>query len=83
MPVQVNLDRVILHRRFNLTELAERIDISSANLSILKAGKAKAIRYSTLAALCRERDCQPRDLLEYTDEQNCRSDKDSLIQNLD
>jgi putative transcriptional regulator len=51
-----------------LTELAERVDITLANLSILKTGKAKAIRFSTLEAICRELDCQPGDLLEFSDE---------------
>ncbi len=65
MPIKVNLDRVMLDRKLKLTELAERIGITLANLSILKTGKAKAIRFSTLEALCRELNCQPSDLLEY------------------
>jgi putative transcriptional regulator len=65
MPIKLNLDRVMLDRRVNLTELADRIGITLANLSILKTNKAKAVRFSTLAALCRELDCQPGDILEY------------------
>jgi putative transcriptional regulator len=65
MPIVVNLGEVLYQRRMSLTELAERVDISLANLSILKTGKARAIRFSTLEALCRELDCQPRDLLAY------------------
>lgn len=65
MGINVRLDRVMADRRVGLTELAERIGITNANLSILKNNKAKAIRFSTLAALCRELKCQPGDLLEY------------------
>ena len=65
MAIKVNLDRVLLERRMSLTELAERVGITMANLSILKTGKAKAVRFSTLEALCRELNCQPSDLLEY------------------
>jgi putative transcriptional regulator len=65
MPIRVNLDRVLLDRRMSLTELADRVGVTIANLSILKTGKARAVRFSTLAALCRELDCQPGDLLIY------------------
>lgn len=65
MPVRVNLDELLHQRRMTLTELAERVDITLANLSILKTGKAKAIRFSTLEAICRELDCQPGDLLAF------------------
>lgn len=65
MGIRVNLDRVLLERRMSLTELAERVGITLANLSILKTGKARAMRFSTLEALCRELDCQPADLLVY------------------
>jgi putative transcriptional regulator len=68
MPVTVNLDELLYQRRMTLTELAERVDITLANLSILKTGKAKAIRFSTLEAICRELECQPGDLLGYTQE---------------
>jgi putative transcriptional regulator len=66
--IQVKLDDLLHARRMTLTELAERIDITLANLSILKTGKAKAIRFSTLEAICRELQCQPGDLLGYADE---------------
>jgi putative transcriptional regulator len=65
MAIRVTLDRVLLERRMSLTELTERVGITLANLSILKTGKAKAIRFSTLNALCRELNCQPADLLVY------------------
>jgi putative transcriptional regulator len=65
MPIRLNLDRMMEQRGFTLTELAERVDITLANLSILKTNKAKAVRFSTLEALCRELRCQPGDLLEY------------------
>lgn len=65
MAITVSLDERLLDRNMTLTELAERVDITLANLSILKTGKAKAIRFSTLQALCRELDCQPGDLLGY------------------
>jgi putative transcriptional regulator len=68
MGIRVNLDRLLLDRQLTLTELAERVDVTIVNLSILKTNKAKAIRFSTLEALCRELKCQPGDLLEYTDE---------------
>lgn len=67
MPIKLNLDRVMLDRRVSLTELADRIGITLANLSILKTNKARAIRFSTLGALCRELKCQPGDLLEYVE----------------
>jgi putative transcriptional regulator len=65
MPIRVQLDRVLLDRRMSLTELADRVGVTLANLSILKTGKARAIRFSTLDALCRELDCQPGDLLVF------------------
>lgn len=70
MAIRLNLDRVMLQRRMSLTELADRVGISLANLSILKTNKARAIRFSTLEALCRELQCQPGDLLEYMDKLN-------------
>ena len=66
MALRVKLDRLLLDRRLTLTELADRIGITIANLSVLKTNKARAIRFSTLEALCRELDCQPGDLLEWT-----------------
>lgn len=65
MPIRVSLDRILIDRRMSLTELADRVGVTIANLSILKTGKARAVRFSTLAALCRELDCQPGDLLVY------------------
>ena len=61
----VNLDIMMAGRKISLGELAEKIDITPANLSILKTGKAKAIRFSTLEAICKELDCQPGDILEF------------------
>lgn len=68
MAIRVTLDRVLLDRRMSLTELSERVGVTLANLSILKTGKAKAVRFSTLEALCRELGCQPGDILVYEDE---------------
>ena len=65
MPIRVHLDRILLERRMSLTELADRVGVTIANLSILKTGKARAIRFSTLDALCRELDCQPGDLVAF------------------
>ena len=65
MPVTVKLDDLLYARRMTLTELAERVDITLANLSILKTGKAKAIRFSTLEAICKVLECQPGDLLGF------------------
>ena len=64
MPIRVKLDDLLYDRRMTLTELAEQIDITLANLSILKTGKARAIRFSTLQAICTALQCQPGDLLE-------------------
>lgn len=63
--IAVNLDVVLAKRKMSLTELSEHVGVTLANLSILKTGKAKAIRFSTLAAICRELDCQPGELLEF------------------
>ncbi len=65
MAIVVNVDVMLAKRKMSSGELAERIGITPANLSILKTGKAKAVRFSTLEALCRELDCQPADILEY------------------
>jgi len=65
MTIRVNLDHLLLERQLTLTELADRVGITIVNLSILKTNKAKAMRFSTLEALCRELRCQPGDLLEY------------------
>ena len=67
MPITVNLDVMMAKRKMSLNELSERVDLTLANLSILKTGKAKAIRFSTLESICKALDCQPGDLLEYTE----------------
>ena len=66
MPITVKLDDMLYERRMTLTELSEKIDITLANLSILKTGKARAIRFSTLEAICKVLECQPGDILEFT-----------------
>lgn len=68
MPITVNIDVMLARRKMSSGELAEKVGISATNLSILKAGKAKAVRFSTLEALCRALDCQPGDILEYVPE---------------
>jgi putative transcriptional regulator len=65
MTIKINLDRVMLERKISLTELADRIGITLANLSVLKTNKARAIRFSTLEALCRTLQCQPGEILEF------------------
>ena len=67
MPIVVNLDVMMARRKMSLNELSEKVDLTLANLSILKTGKAKAIRFSTLEAICKALDCQPGDLLEYVE----------------
>ena len=69
MPIIVNLDVMMAKRKISLGELAEKIDLPPANLSILKTGKAKAVRFSTLEAICKELNCQPGDILEYKPEE--------------
>jgi putative transcriptional regulator len=66
MPILVNLDVMMAKRKMSLNELSEKVDITLSNLSILKTNKAKAIRFSTLEAICKALDCQPGDLLEYS-----------------
>ena len=65
MPIIVNLDVIMAQRKMSLNELSEKVDITLSNLSILKTGKAKAIRFSTLEAICKVLECQPSDILEY------------------
>ena len=65
MPIVINLDVMLARRKISLTELSTRVNITIANMSVLKSGKAKAIRFSTLEAICKELDCQPGDILEY------------------
>ena len=69
MPIIVNLDVMMAKRKISLGELAEKIDLTPANLSILKTGKAKAVRFSTLEAICKELNCQPGDILEYREDE--------------
>lgn len=70
MAIKVNLDMALARAKMTSGELAERVGITQANLSILKTGKAKAVRFSTLEAICRELNCKPGDILEYTDGAN-------------
>jgi putative transcriptional regulator len=70
MGIVVNLDVMMAKRKMSLNELSEKVDLTLSNLSILKTGKAKAIRFSTLAALCKALDCQPGDILEFVEETN-------------
>jgi putative transcriptional regulator len=69
MPIIVNLDVVMAKRKISLNDLSEKVDITPANLSILKTGKAKAVRFSTLEAICKVLDCQPGDILEFREEE--------------
>ena len=68
MPIIVNLDVMLAKRKMSLSQLSEQVDVTIANLSILKTNKARAVRFSTLAAICKTLDCQPGDLLEYVGE---------------
>ena len=76
MPIIVNLDVMMAKRKMSLNELSEKVDLTLANLSILKTGKAKAIRFSTLEAICKALDCQPGDLLEYSNNNSSNNDID-------
>lgn len=69
MPIIVNLDVMMAKRKMSLNELSQKVDLTLSNLSILKTGKAKAVRFSTLEAICKVLDCQPGDLLEYSKEE--------------
>ncbi len=69
MPIIVNLDVMMAKRKMSLNELSEKVDLTLSNLSILKTGKAKAVRFSTLEAICKALDCQPGDLLEFVSEE--------------
>lgn len=68
MPIVVNLDVMMARRKMSLNELSEKVDLTLSNLSILKTGKAKAIRFSTLEAICKALNCQPADILEYVEQ---------------
>jgi len=78
MPIAVRLDDLLHARRMTLTELAAKVDITLANLSVLKTGKARAIRFSTLEAICAALDCQPGDLLEYCEGEESDRDRDDV-----
>jgi len=67
MPIIVNIDLILARRKMSLTELSEKVGITLANLSVLKTGKAKAIRFSTLEAICKALDCQPSEILQYSE----------------
>lgn len=75
MKIVVNLDIMMAKRKMGLTELSEKVDVTMANLSILKNNKAKAVRFSTLAAICRALDCQPGDILEFIEEEEEENDE--------
>lgn len=77
MPIRVRLDELLHARRLTLTELSERVGITLANLSVLKTGKARAVRFSTLEAICKALDCQPGDLLAYDEPVNADVESDS------
>ena len=70
MPIIVNLDVMMAKRKMSLNELSEKVDLTLANLSILKTGKAKSVRFSTLEAICKVLNCQPGDILEYVEKGN-------------
>jgi putative transcriptional regulator len=75
MPIVVNLDVMMAKRKMSLNELSEKVDITLSNLSILKTGKAKAIRFSTLEAICKALHCQPGDILEFVEEEDGSKDR--------
>lgn len=75
MAIVVNLDVMMARRKMSLTELSERVGITIANMSVLKSGKAKAIRFSTLEAICRELDCKPGDILDFESEETNTENK--------
>jgi len=70
MPIIVNLDVMLAKRKMSLSQLSEQVDVTIANLSVLKTNKAKAVRFTTLEAICKALDCQPGDLLEYVGEED-------------
>jgi len=79
MPIITNLNNILAQRNMSLTELSERVNITIANLSILKSGKAKAIRFSTLEAICNELDCKPGDILDYIPDN--KKNKNNILTN--
>lgn len=74
MPIIVNLDVMMAKRKISLNELSEKVELSLSNLSILKTGKAKAIRFSTLESICKALDCQPADILEFKSDEKDKSE---------
>ncbi|SUY64743.1 Cro/CI family transcriptional regulator [Clostridium sporogenes] len=78
MSIVVNLDVMMAKRKISLKELAEKINLTNANLSILKNNKAKAIRFSTLEAICRELNCQPGDIFEYKKDEDQKEDENNI-----
>jgi putative transcriptional regulator len=81
MPIVVNVDVMMARRKISLTELSERVGITLSNLSILKTGKAKAIRFETMEALCAALSCQPGDLLEYVPDPEMDREQDEVTRN--
>lgn len=75
MPIIVNLDVMMAKRKMTLNELSDKVELTLSNLSILKTGKAKAIRFSTLEAICEALNCQPGDILEYVNDENEKNEK--------
>ena len=75
MPIVVNLDVMMAKRKISLNELSERVDLTLSNLSILKTGKAKAIRFSTLDSICKALNCQPGDILEYVSDEKSTTNR--------
>lgn len=78
MPIIVNLDVMMAKRKMSLNELSGKVDLTLSNLSILKTGKAKAIRFSTLEAICQALDCQPGDILEFVNDKKNRNQPDKI-----
>ena len=79
MPIIVNLDVMMAKRKMSLNELSEKVDLTLANLSILKTGKAKAVRFSTLEAICKVLNCQPGDILEFVEKDNSSGNLNAVI----
>lgn len=80
MPIIVNLDVMMAKRKISLNELSERVDLTLSNLSILKTGKAKAIRFSTLEAICKALNCQPGDILEYINDKRRTTNRQAQVE---
>ncbi len=79
MPIIVNLDVMMAKRKMSLNELSEKVELTLSNLSILKTGKAKAIRFSTLEAICKALNCQPADILEYVEDPKTDTEKSAEL----